>query len=255
MPSPIGGGGGDLPLDEAEDIRRADPIRSINDDYASGYATSKWAGEVLLREANEHYGLPVTVFRSSMILAHSQQPNQLNVTDMFTRLLISVIETGMAPASFYQQSNEPPHYDGLPVDFTARSITTLGLGNRTGFETYHVVNPHKDGISLDSFVDWLDEVGVPVQRIHPYENWFRAFSEAHQRLDETTRAQSLFPLLHSYQSPLPAVAGSPISSARFVTALNAYPLPGFGDTPPSIGRDLIEKYLKDLLRMEKVRVV
>ena len=51
----------------------------IDDSYANGYANSKWAGEVLLREAHDLCGLPVAVFRSDMILAHSRYAGQLNV--------------------------------------------------------------------------------------------------------------------------------------------------------------------------------
>lgn len=57
-------------LGEQDDVRVVDPVRSLSSAYASGYATSKWAGEVLLREAHGRFGLPVTVFRSGLILAH-----------------------------------------------------------------------------------------------------------------------------------------------------------------------------------------
>ncbi|WP_280446228.1 hypothetical protein, partial [Nocardia brasiliensis] len=41
-------------------------------------------------------GSPVAVFRSDMILAHSRFAGQLNVSDMFTRLVLSVLATGVA---------------------------------------------------------------------------------------------------------------------------------------------------------------
>ena len=47
-------------------------VRPVDDSYANGYGNSKWAGEVLLREAHDLCGLPVAVFRSDMILAHSR---------------------------------------------------------------------------------------------------------------------------------------------------------------------------------------
>ena len=50
------------------DIREVSPVRPVDSSYASGYANSKWAGEVLLREAHDLCGLPVAVFRSDMIL-------------------------------------------------------------------------------------------------------------------------------------------------------------------------------------------
>lgn len=74
---------------------------SVDESYANGYANSKWAGEVLLREAHDLCELPVAVFRSDMMLAHSQYLGQLNVSDMFTRLISSLLATGIAPGSFY----------------------------------------------------------------------------------------------------------------------------------------------------------
>ena len=54
---------------EDADIRAISPARPIDDSYANGYGNSKWAGEVLLREAHDLCGLPVAVFRCDMILA------------------------------------------------------------------------------------------------------------------------------------------------------------------------------------------
>ena len=116
-------------------MRIVSPVRKVDATYANGYANSKWAGEVLVREAHALCGLPVAVFRSDMILAHSRYAGQLNVPDMFTRLLLSLVATGIAPRSFYQtdaQGNRPrAHYDGLPVDFTAEAITALGAQEPT----------------------------------------------------------------------------------------------------------------------------
>jgi fatty acid CoA ligase FadD9 len=44
----------------------------------------------------------VAVFRSDMILAHRRYVGQVNVVDNFTRLLLSLLATGIAPGSFYQ---------------------------------------------------------------------------------------------------------------------------------------------------------
>ncbi|GKT31675.1 Carboxylic acid reductase, partial [Aduncisulcus paluster] len=45
-------------FDEDGDIRTVSPTRHIDTGYANGYANSKWAGEVLLREAHDLCGLP-----------------------------------------------------------------------------------------------------------------------------------------------------------------------------------------------------
>ncbi|HEY4460844.1 MAG TPA: carboxylic acid reductase, partial [Pseudonocardiaceae bacterium] len=97
--------------DEDSDIRVTSPVRRLDQSYANGYATSKWAGEVLLREAHDLCELPVVSFRSDLILAHSRYAGQLNVPDMFTRLLLSLIVTGIAPRSFYgtDGNHQPAH--------------------------------------------------------------------------------------------------------------------------------------------------
>ena len=132
---------------------------------ANGYGNSKWASEVLLREANDLCGLPVAVFRCDMILADTTYAGQLNVSDIATRMTLSVVATGVAPYSFYQLdadgNRQRAHFDGLPVEFVAEAIATLGAQVVDGFETYHVMNPHDDGIGLDEYVDWLIEAGYP----------------------------------------------------------------------------------------------
>ena len=47
--------------------------------YAHGYAASKWAGEVLLKELHQRFGTPVRVFRPGMILPHRRYRGQVNV--------------------------------------------------------------------------------------------------------------------------------------------------------------------------------
>ena len=94
-------------------------------------------------------------------------PGQLNLPDMFTRMMLSLVATGVAPESFYELDAEGnrqrAHYDGLPVEFIAEAISTLGVdvaaAGSGAFETYHVMNPHDDGIGMDQFVDWLVEAG------------------------------------------------------------------------------------------------
>lgn len=93
---------------EDGDIRTVSPVRPVDDSYASGYANSKWAGEVLLRYAHDLCGLPVAVFRSDMILAHSHFAGQLNVPDAFTRLIFSLLVAGIAPGSFYRADGSRP---------------------------------------------------------------------------------------------------------------------------------------------------
>ncbi|MER5227855.1 carboxylic acid reductase [Streptomyces flaveus] len=238
------------PPDEDADVRTALPVQPVDDGYASGYATSKWAGEVLLREAHDLCGLPVTVFRSNMILAHSRYAGQLNVPDVFSRLLFSVLATGVAPHSFYRtDSGDLPraHYDGLPVDFTTASVVTLGRGT-SGYQTFSLVNPHDDGISLDTFVEWLIEDGHGIERIAGYGDWLVRIEAALRTLPEAQRQYSVLPLLHGFQEPEAAVPGSDISSARFREAVQETGIGPARDIP-HLSPSLIRKYATDLQRL------
>ncbi|MEV0342699.1 carboxylic acid reductase [Nocardia sp. NPDC050713] len=234
---------------EDGDIREMSPVRVLDESYANGYGTSKWAGEVLLREANDRFGLPVAVFRSDMILAHSRYTGQLNLPDMFTRLLLSLLATGIAPRSFYRTdaAGRPrrAHYDGLPVDFTAAAITALGAAATDGFRAYDVLNPHDDGISLDTFVDWLIEAGHPIHRIADYDDWFIRFESGLRALPEHQRVNTLLPLLHAFRRPARPLRGAALPAEHFRAAVRSLGLPDAGDIPHLSPR-LIEKYVSDL---------
>lgn len=240
-------------MGEDEDVRKASPVRPLDDSYANGYANSKWAGEVLLREAHDLCGLPVAVFRSDMILAHSRYAGQVNVPDMFTRLLLSVAATGLAPRSFYRLGADGrpqrAHYDGLPADFTAEAITTLGGAATSGYHTYNVLNTHDDGISLDRFVDWLIESGHHIERIDDYDEWLRRFRSAIEALPERQRRNSVLPLLGAYSDPAPPTSGTRTSTERFRDAVRSAKIGESGDVP-HVTPSLIDKYVADLHRLE-----
>lgn len=237
---------------EDGDVRTMSPVRLLDDSYANGYGNSKWAGEVLLREAAERFGLPVTVFRSDMILAHSHFRGQLNVPDVFTRLLLSVLVTGSAPKSFYRTDShgqrQRAHYDGLPADFVATAITELGAAANSGYRTYDVLNPHDDGISLDVFIDWLLDAGHHIDRIDNYGEWFARFETALRALPEPQRKHSLLPLLDAYRHPGRPLSGSALPADGFRAAVRAAQI-GPDHDIPHLPADLITKYVHDLTRL------
>lgn len=117
---------------EDADIRVISATRPSDGSYANGYGNSKWAGEVLLREAHEQVGLPVKVFRSGMIMVDTSYAGQVNASDTVARMVLSVVATGVAPYSVYQLdadgNRQRAHFDGLPVEFVAEAITALGGG-------------------------------------------------------------------------------------------------------------------------------
>ncbi len=100
-----------------------------------------------------------------MILADTTYSGQLNLPDMFTRLMLSLVATGIAPGSFYELdadgNRQRAHYDGLPVEFIAEAISTLGVQVTEGFETYHVMNPYDDGLGHRRVRGLADRSGLP----------------------------------------------------------------------------------------------
>ena len=249
--STIGVGAGIEPgqFTEDGDVRLYSATRQVDDSYANGYSNSKWAGEVLLREAHELCGLPVSVFRCDMILADTTYAGQLNLPDMFTRLMLSLIATGIAPVSFYELdangNRQRSHYDGLPVEFIAEAISTLGARVVDGFETYHVMNPYDDGIGLDEYVDWLIDAGYPVERVGDYATWLQRFDTTLRALPEKQRQASLLPLIHNYQRPETPIRGSFAPTDRFRTAVQDAKI-GPDKDIPHVTREVIVKYITDL---------
>ena len=234
---------------EDADIRVISPTRVIDDSYANGYGNSKWAGEVLLREAHDLCGLPVAVFRCDMILADAHYAGQLNLPDMFTRLLLSLVATGIAPASFYELdahgNRQRAHFDGLPVDFIAEAVATLGSRIEVGYETYHVMNPYDDGIGLDEYVDWLIDAGYPIARIADYGTWLGRFETAMRALPDQQRQYSLLPLLHNYQRPEKPIRGSIAPTDRFREAVQEAKI-GPDKDIPHVTQPIIVKYAPSL---------
>ncbi|MCW1428623.1 carboxylic acid reductase [Novosphingobium sp. JCM 18896] len=236
-------------VDEDGDIRELMPRCGLDDGYANGYGISKWASEVLLREAHDLTGLPVSVFRPGMILAHSRYAGQINVPDMFTRLLFSLAATGIAPATFYAQdlSNGRPRarYDGLSVDFLAESLTAIDAQDLSGFRSYNLSGQHDDGVSLDDFVDWMIAEGCTIERIDGYDDWLSRFETAMRLLPEEQRAESMLAILDPYRQPQRATNKSMLPADRFQSATKAA-----GYEIPPVSSALIAKYVADLRHLK-----
>ena len=163
--------------------------------------------------------------------------------------MLSLVATGIAPGSFYELDadghRQRAHYDGLPVEFIAEAIATLGAQVVESFQTYHVMNPYDDGIGLDEYVDWLVDAGYSVQRIGDYRTWLQRFEATLRSLPERQRQYSLLPLLHNYQKPEQPMRGSMAPTDRFRAAVQEAKI-GPDKDIPHVSQPVIVKYITDL---------
>ena len=61
------------------------------------------------------------------------------------------------------------------MEFIAEAISSLSIKVVDGFDTHHVMNPYDDGISMDTFVDWLIDTDYPITRVPAYATWLARF--------------------------------------------------------------------------------
>ena len=64
-----------------------------------------------------------------------------------------------------------------------------------------MLNTHDDGISLDTFVDWLVASGQQIERIDDYDQWLDRFEAAMKSLPDDQRKNSVLPLLERLRPP------------------------------------------------------
>lgn len=182
---------------------------TLSDHYAAGYGASKWGAENLLQKAYSEFGLAINTFRGDMMLAHQQYKGQINTADMFTRLLYSIINTGLAPYSFYRLNSDgqkvKAHYDGTPADVIAAAIVGIHKISSESYQNFNIKNYHQDdGVSLDAIVDWIESAGYPIKRIADHKDWFTQFKAKLGALPEEKRQHSALEVLAAFSRSYPA---------------------------------------------------
>ena len=236
-------------LEEARGIKENAPFKQdieLSDDYAAGYGASKWAGEILLQKAHESFDMPINIFRCDMILPDRQYKGQANESDMLTRLLYSIVLTGLAPQSFYglrkSGKRKSPHYDGLPVDLLSKAIVGVHSQDHQKCITYHALNYLDDAVSLDRFVDWIESAGYSITRIANHTEWYDRIETKMKALPEDQRQYSALNILMAFKQ---AHYGGPswIDSEHFKILVQSLDTLG---SLPHLSEDYIHKYLEDL---------
>ena len=226
------------------------PLRSeINlvDSYAMGYAASKWAGEHLLLRAHEKFSIPINVLRGPMMLAHRTYVGQINASDTFTRLLNSIVLTGLAPYSFYELDDDgtrqQAHYEGMAGDVVAAAVIAVSKLDHNELRNFNVSNFNlDDGCSLDTFVDAIETYGYDIHRIRDHSDWLSRFRERLQNLPDDQKQQSALNILGAF-----AVPSKPDRTGR--SCHNFKDLMQYlstGSMMPSVDEAFIHKCLRDI---------
>ncbi len=241
---------GDAGVDEDTRLR---PEVTVSDRYSAHYGASKWAAEQVLHSAARRFGLPITVFRGDMMLPHRRYRGQVNVPDIFVRLLFSLVTTGTAPNSFYQPApdgtRQRAHYDGLPVDFIAEAVVALSAAHDAGLRTFHVINAHDDGISLDTIVDWVEAAGYPLERVGDYAEWLDRFTRRLEALPPEERQRSSLSVVESLRRPGRAVADE-TGSALFTRGVRQF---SAEKDVPHLSAEFVTKCLDDLVTLGLIK--
>ena len=158
--------------------------------------------------------------------------------------------TGLAPRSFYERPAARHGFDGLPVDFVARSIASIALDRRPGFATYHVVAGRRDDApSLDTIVDWVARAGYRVDRSLEHAAWLRAFRDRLRALPSAEQQRLALPILHQWERPL----GREVTfDNRALRARLEALTPGAPLVVPAMDEMFVRQYLKNMVYLRLI---
>jgi thioester reductase-like protein len=164
-------------IDKEISINETSPDRLVG-----GYAQSKWVAEKLISKAS-NCGVSVVIYRLGLICADSRS-GACNPHDLYTLLF-----DGMMKMSCYPESAIHKHLNGLPVDFTAKSIVYLSSIGADGYDKiYHVINPI-DEIRFEDMIDGMCRCGIEMKSVS-HEEWkmkLRTMSDQKNALESVSK--------------------------------------------------------------------
>src|SRR5205085_676532 len=117
-----------------------------------------------------------------------------------------------------------------------------------GFETYAVMNPHDDGLGIDTYIDWLIRAGCPSGRVDDFGEWLQRFDTGLKALPERQRQNSVLQMLTllrqqggELRAPEPT-QGSYAPADRFRAAVRRAKV-GAANDIPRVAPEVILKYV------------
>ncbi|MBD2719309.1 SDR family oxidoreductase [Synechococcus sp. FACHB-909] len=199
----------------------------LDGSYANGYIASKWACEQLLGSTHATTGLPIRILRSGLVLPDRHLAGECNPDDILSRLIHSLLLTGLAPPAFSvtDAAGQAAGFraSGLPVDQLAQAIVALGDGAPEGFHQLTLGGPADGAFPLEALVERIEAAGFPLERTASYGEWLERIEPALRRLPAAQRSLSLLDVLEAYRpAPVPEAA-SPEVAEQGAEAFAGFP--------------------------------
>jgi len=217
--------------------------------YALGYFASKWAGEHLLRSAHNRTGISINVIRPSLVMPDRDLAGEMNKDDILTRLIYSIILTGLAPETFDAPNSAPQEagfqVDGVPVDLLSNAIVGLSKFPSTDFRVFNAHGSPANPFSLDSLLTCLKSAGYKLQRIRNYRDWLNRMEKALDTLPPDQKSRSILNVMEAYRERLPAE----LEAAGCNEFQNLLSKIHDGPVDPPFSENYNRKYLRDLVTL------
>ncbi|TVP68127.1 MAG: amino acid adenylation domain-containing protein [Leptolyngbya sp. LCM1.Bin17] len=207
------------PIFESEPLHSPDLLQR-------GYAQSKWVAEQLVWQASRR-GLPVSIYRPSRIVGHSQTGIS-NSEDILCLFLKACNRLKSYPVLTGMQDNL------VPVDYVSQAIVYLSkqtFCDKKAFQAFHLTNPCNT--YMNEICKWVTSLGYEWEEID-YKDWYlRVVNDSDN---------PFFPLLSILPQFLPEESN--IHNWDCTNVINC--LSGSSIQLPSVDIDLFETYLKFL---------
>ena len=152
-----------------------------NSGFYLGYTQSKWVAEQLIEIARSR-GLPISVYRPSSVVGHSQT-GAGNAQDFIFRMIQGCIQVGQAP-------DIDTAFNIAPVDYVSQAIVCLSRQQESRSQNFHVVNPHHVAIHWSELSDWISSLGYSIEQVS-YQQWEKTLNN----LGEEFLSNPLYPLM------------------------------------------------------------
>ncbi|CAF2510133.1 unnamed protein product [Rotaria sp. Silwood2] len=195
------------------------------DGLVSGYAQSKWVAEKLITKASQ-LGLPVVIYRLGSICA-ATETGACNRNDIHTLLVAAIIKI-----SCYRETEINTHFNGLPVDFTAKSIVYLSsIQPEVYGNVYHVLNLDSE-VPFKCIIDDIRRCGIQLNNVSD-EEW-------QVKLKTITDRDGLFESVEGFLLENTSNKGCILSASNFKNAISSLNF-------LSLDKDYVFKWLNFIL--------